>query len=86
MKYKFVDSGKNTSGKGEITFGECPYCEHCRDLEPFTALIDDGGIEWCIGCWPEEIDAETRTLIETKEREAKIKYFKKRIKELKDLS
>jgi len=69
----------------KIMIRKYSFCEHCGILEPFSAMFEDNETSWCLGCAMTNGDI---TIDEFKEAEkletqAKIKYLKERIKELK---
>ena len=71
----------------DIEYKKEPYCEHCGDLEPFTATFEDGA-SWCIWCGLHgdlQLTEEDKRHIEIIETTKKIGYFKNRIAELEKL-
>lgn len=76
----------------DFEFGNAPFCEHCMDLEPFSAAYDDDGVSWCLVCIQNIDDFETGEMfsiskdelkkIEAFEKSAKKQYFERRIKDL----
>jgi hypothetical protein len=65
----------------EVSFDKEAFCEHCMEMEPYTAITLDG---WCLWCC-DLIDTLPDTLkeaIQKKQKQKQIEYYKKRIKEL----
>lgn len=79
--FKFTDKDNE---ENEIYLYEQPFCEHCYDLEPFEITIGID-IQYCIGCSNAngiEIPEKLLVEIETKQKELRIEYYKKKLKEL----
>ena len=72
----------------KIEHNELACCEHCGDLEAYSATVNDDGTEWCLVCaeYLEErldiTDAMYRAAEKT-EIELQIKHYRKRVTELK---
>ena len=68
----------------DVKFDEEPFCEHCLDMSPYTPMIDDGYVTWCLDCAMnhEDISKDVRKKIETKEVTIKISYHEERLREL----
>ncbi len=63
-----------------------PWCEQCGELEPFTLTFDSDGVYWCIDCSVSQgiyLTSQDIIDLDKTEKEKKIKYFQKRIEELK---
>lgn len=65
----------------EFKFPRAPFCEHCGDLEPYTAIYFDG-CDWCLGCVGVVFNKEDKEQIMEIQNQAKIIYFEKRLEEL----
>ncbi|UGO46319.1 hypothetical protein PQE74_gp211 [Bacillus phage vB_BanS_Chewbecca] len=64
----------------DVKYKEECYCEHCGDLEPFTATFEDG-CDWCIWCGLNgdlHLSEEDQRQISIMEAKHKLKYFTKR--------
>lgn len=70
----------------DVKYKEECYCEHCGDLEPFTATFEDG-CDWCIWCGLNGdlyLSKEEQRQVSIIEATKKIVYFKNRIEELEE--
>ncbi len=69
----------------KLIFEKDPHCEHCGQLEPYTAIFDDDGCTWCVMC-SQEIGNEIVNITEIRiaECERKIDYFDNRIDDIED--
>lgn len=67
----------------EVCFGEEPFCEHCHNLEPYTAIFVDG-CEWCLWCFESmhELPGAAIDKIKKIEKRHKKAYFKRKLEEL----
>lgn len=71
-------------GIEDIKYEEEPNCEHCGDLEPFTAIVDTDP-RYCLDCFSDlELSEDDLKQIEIEETKAKINYFKERLEGLED--
>jgi hypothetical protein len=65
----------------DVEYNEEAFCEHCYELEPYTATIEDGAM-YCIDCAVNsddvELSEEDLKVIEITETLYKVKYFEKR--------
>jgi len=70
----------------DVEYKEEAWCEHCGDLEPYDATVEDG-TRWCIDCATYgdtlKVTEKEREDIHTKELEHKLAYFEERIVSLK---
>lgn len=84
IKYVFMKK-RGGCEEGQIFIAEQSSCEHCTDLEPFDACISDGSTFWCINCYTceNEIPDDVLKEIEKREKVAKQKFYKKKLKGLK---
>lgn len=69
----------------DVEYKEECWCEHCGDLEPFTATYGDG-CDYCVDCGRMGdlvIDDADYEKIITKELEHKLVYFEERVASIK---
>jgi hypothetical protein len=64
----------------DVKFEENSWCEHCGQLEPYTAVVEDGS-QYCLDCMRMndnfELSEEERYEVEVKETSEQIKYHKR---------
>lgn len=68
----------------DIQYKEEPWCEHCGELEPYTATFEDGA-DWCIWCGlmgDLQLKEEDKWAIEVMEAKHKLKYFTERVESI----
>ena len=84
FKFTTKDPFEETDKEYTISLYEEPFCEHCYDLEPFEATIDLD-IQYCVSCCSAngiEIPENLLIKIKAKQKELKIEFYKKKLKEL----
>lgn len=76
-------NGEEIYGIEDVHYSEEAWCEHCMDLEPFDATLDDGGTHWCMDCANYNDDFQLsdneKKAIEIQELAYKYKYFSDRL-------
>lgn len=66
-------------GIEDIIYEEEPNCEHCGDLEPFTAMVETDPT-YCLDCFDDiELSEDDKVEINLLETQKKIEYFSKRL-------
>ena len=68
----------------DVEYKDEPFCEHCGDLEPYTATYGDG-CDYCVDCGRMgdlEINDEEYEQIQVEEAKMKMKYYAERIEKL----
>ena len=86
MRLIFEPTEDQKYNEGSVYILEKCHCEHCYEMEPFTACIyDKEGIGWCKCCFECGNTIDDEDLLELIEREKalKISFYEKRIIELK---
>lgn len=78
-------NGEEIYGIEDVVYSEEAWCEHCGDLEPFDATLDNG-THWCMDCakynddFPLSEDEEKA--IKIQELAYKFRYFTDRLKSI----
>jgi hypothetical protein len=79
--------GLEVYGIEDVKIEEEAFCEHCYELEPFSAVVELGA-DYCIDCakCSDEfiITKEEEKEIQIKETEAKIMHFESRLESLRE--
>lgn len=69
---------------GNVVFNLDAFCEHCLQLEPYTATVAEDAyrdVEWCLGCASVnsmELGAPINDILK-QEVQLKVNYFEKQL-------